>query len=69
MGGVEEMLQKSQLSPGIVCVLYMFICVHMCEPDVVALSSCISISFYEFVFNLLTSVLQQRAVNQIYFML
>lgn len=37
MGGVEERKQKSQLSPGVVCVLYMLMCVHLYayrEPDV-----------------------------------
>lgn len=41
-------------------------CMFMC---VSALRSVIIVSFYEFVFNLLTSVLQQRAVNLISYVL
>lgn len=55
---MEEMHKKSQLSPGVVCVLYVYVCGRE-----YALCSIICGSIYEFVLNLSTSVLQQRAVG------
>lgn len=59
MEGVEEMQQRSQLSPDVVCVLDIFTCVHLCMPvcmhlmsqilvaGVCALFSCVRVSSYE----------------------
>lgn len=64
MGGVEEMQQRSQLSPGVVCVLDLFTRVHLCRPvcmhlmsqmliaGVCALFSCVRVSSCDSVFNL-----------------
>lgn len=70
LGGAEEMEQKSQLSPERCLCLVCVVCVHLCmtvsyELDVVC-RVCILL-YCESEFNLLTSVLQQRAVNLISF--
>ena len=75
--GVEEMQQRSQLSPSLVCVLDIFTCMPVCMhlmsqmlvAGVCASLSCVRVPCMILCLTFLTSVLQQRAVNLTSFVL